>query len=188
MKQNFLELQRKLEAKGYECKNYQTLLAAHDPKNQEIIIHYPNRSQPVFKGFGSPEMLQIRIGEFLGYQIKKEIDKKATTDQLKVGDILCCEWGATMSLVNFFKVLAIDSKKKFQCVELNSTPIPNAEYLTDKGSCRKIPSNSPAKYLDAGETYEGRVTGVNSFKIKGRIDFEYAEIWDGESKYFCDLD
>ena len=102
--------------------------------------------------------------------------------ELKVGDVMVCSWGYSMSLVDFYKVVKVTSKSAFllkmgnRTVEQDnyaghSRVVPSGICTTDKPLMRRI---QHSKY--DGELY---------CKI---TDYQYARKWDGQSKYFNDMD
>ena len=102
--------------------------------------------------------------------------------EIKVGDILVCSWGYSMSLVDFYKVVKVTAKSAFllkmgnKTVEhdsygMYSRVMPSEICTTDKPLMRRIQRS----HYD-GELY---------CKI---TDYQYARKWDGQSKYFNDND
>lgn len=108
------------------------------------------------------------------------IVKAVTENPFRVGDILCCEWGYTQQLVDFYKVIAT-TNSFVQLVALEEKRVSQDDYGQEG---KVIPSDKVRKdsYVDN-----------KKFKVKFHGNVPYISInssitpvekWDGKPKYF----
>ena len=97
-------------------------------------------------------------------------------DELKPGTILVCEWGYSMNIVDFYKVIGTRGKATVILQKLY-----NKTTEGDGWSGKCIPSNGPK-----GDPIIARLSSKsNCIKLSS---CRYLQIWDGESAYYNHLD
>lgn len=106
--------------------------------------------------------------------------KVVTENSFKVGDVLCCEWGYTQRLVNFYKVIDI-TNTFVRVVALEEKLVSHNGYGQEG---KVIPSDKVRKDSDVDN---------KKFKVKFHGNVPYISInfsitpvekWDGKPKYF----
>lgn len=105
---------------------------------------------------------------------------------IKVGDILECTWGYSMTLVEFYKVTKIISACKVEIVELKADTVPGSE---DSGGGRRlVPTDEtygdPIVKMVTQSSYE-RQSGAWHITINDSV---HLKPWDGRPCYFNDYD
>lgn len=107
-------------------------------------------------------------------------------EQLQVGTILVSEWGYSMQMVTFYKVIS-RTKETVTLIELESIEVSDGGFLTGKAT----PSNRIAQQQRNGviepvQPDRRRIKSNRNYIKVGHA--RYAEIWDGKPKPFnhCD--
>lgn len=102
--------------------------------------------------------------------------------EIKIGDVLVCSWGYSMTLVDFYKVVKVTAKSAY-LAKMGSKVVEQDNYA---GHSRVMPSGicSTEKPL-MRRIQKSRYDGSLYCKI---TDYQYARPWDGNSKYFNDMD
>ncbi len=98
---------------------------------------------------------------------------KAVTRDLKIGDILVCSWGYSMTIVDFFSVVGFKGKTMVQL---------RAIAKESTGGMTGHSTPIPGQYI--GEAFARFVKG-DSVKIDDR---QYASKWNGKPAYYNSLD
>lgn len=94
----------------------------------------------------------------------------------KEGDVLCCSWGYSMTIVDFYRVTKVIGKQTVQLESLSKTSVDgngwHGHLLPDLNS-----AGTPAGRF--------RVSSGDSVKIGHS---QYAHKWDGNAKYYNTMD
>ena len=96
-----------------------------------------------------------------------------------VGDILVCTWGATMSLVEFYRITKF-SGKTFELKELKKKFVSGSAM---QGKCIAIDEIDPR-----GETVKARIGKNNSVKKSNTTSAQFLRLWDGEPEWEDHMD
>lgn len=107
--------------------------------------------------------------------------ERAAPHSLKIGDILIDQWGYSMSLVDFYKVVAT-TKNGLTLQRIGSKPDANREPSNEQGFYGYVVADDT---ITTGEPFKVRCGSNNSPKVQGH---SYAHQWSGEAAYFNWLD
>ena len=97
-------------------------------------------------------------------------------DELKPGTILICEWGYSMTIVHFYRVISTRGTATVVLQKLKNTVLDGDGW---SGNC--IPSAEPA-----GEPFTARWSRKSQCVKLSK--YEHLKIWGGEPAYFNHLD
>lgn len=101
---------------------------------------------------------------------------------IKVGDILVCSWGYSMTLVDFYKVVKTTPKTAYLS-KMGSKTVEQDAY----GMSSRV---MPGEVISSEKPLMRRIQKSNyNGELYCKItDYQYARKWDGKSKYFNDND
>jgi hypothetical protein len=115
-------------------------------------------------------------------KLREETAKVNAGDFFKVGDILVCTWGATMRIVDFYKVKAVGNKQ-LKVVEIGQTLLSGDG---QNGTVTANPDSESDVQLTCNIIFNKAYSNDDTFKLEASVKIEghIAHHWDGKPEIF----